>query len=355
MGLQRYPLSPAIWGAGEEIQLTHVVQAALFTDFTPQRATRYIDVDLEANPLSGTWRVRYNGAVIGSVPAADRARFPDIERVHRSLLRPGTTASVSFNAETGQFEPAVILPPPLLSVPRNDTPAGAWVLPPGDMLVIDTSAGEFSAEELALLSPGQWFVALHRIADTVVALYDGRVIGSFNGTDAADITAAVDEALSMGAPEVYARAVLLDGMAGLDVGHPDEGVVLVPALSEPDARPRQPWSLVDFPDGSWAVTVEHDYVVDDEDVLRPRHTARYVSLAGGPRPEEIAAPTEMFGVVDDAPASTPEPAEAPVSATPGHDVKGAGDYLTETEKVRLRRAQRAKQASGRKAHGRHRA
>ena len=226
MGLQRYPLSPAIWGAGEEIRLTHVVQAALFTDFSPQRATRFIDVDLEANPLSGTWRVRYNGAVIGSVPAADRARFPDVERVHRSLLRPGTTASLSFNAETGQFDVAVILPPPLLAVPRNDTPAGAWVLPPADMLVIDTSAGEFSAEELALLSPGQWLVALHRIDDTVVALYDGRVLGSFNGTDAADITAAVDEALSMGAPEVYARAVLLEGMAGLDVGHPEEGIVL---------------------------------------------------------------------------------------------------------------------------------
>ena len=159
----------------------------------------------------------------------------------------------------------------------------------------------------------------------------------------------------MGAPEVYARAVLLDGMAGLDVGQPEEGIVLVPALSVPDERPRQPWSLVDFPDGSWAVTVEHDYVVDDEDVLRPLHTARYVSLAGGPRPEELAAPTEMFGVVDDDATDTPEPAEAPLTAIPAKDVKGAGDYLTETEKVRLRRAKRAKEASGRKAHGRHRA
>ena len=90
-------------------------------------------------------------------------------------------------------------------------------------------------------------------------------------------------------------------------------------------------------------------------MLRPLHTARYVSLAGGPRPEELAAPTEMFGVVDDEPASTPAPAEAPLTAIPAKDVKGAGDYLTETEKVRLRREKRAKEASGRKAHGRHRA
>lgn len=450
MGLQRYPLSPAIWGAGEEIRLTHVVQAALFTDFAADRSTSYIDVDLEANPLTGSWRVRYNGAVIGTVPAPDRARFPDVERVHQSLLRPGTTAELRFNADSGHFDVAVILPPTQLAVPRNDTPAGAWVLPPGDMLVIDTAAGEFSAEELAMLSPGQWFVALHRIGGTVVALYDGRVLGSFNGTDATDIATAVDDTLAMGAPEVYARAVLLDGMAGLDVGHPDEGVVLVPALSVPDTRPRRPWSVVDFPDGSWGITVEHDYVTDAEDELRPLHTARYVSLAGGPRPEDMAAPTEMFGVVDDAgseatfdasaPDTTAQPASealddasndasgeasfeasvgtvgdgelgptAPTPAPPGgstrvavnetgsqetedpevagaplddprhadpsgppaaftdlhsahlagfspqREVQGAGDYLTEVEKVRLRREQRATEATGLAAQGRHRA
>ena len=235
MGLQRYPLSPAIWGAGEEIRLTHVVQAALFTDFDANRATSYIDVDLEANPLTGSWRVRYNGAVIGTVPAEDRARFPDIERVHRSLLRPGTTAELRFNAATGQFDVAVILPPTQLAVPRNDTPAGAWVLPPGDMMVIDTAAGEFSAEELEMLSPGQWLVALHRIADTVVAVYDGRVLGGFTGDDALDLVEFVEEATALGAPEVYARAVLIDAMAALDVASPGEGPVLVPALSVPDS------------------------------------------------------------------------------------------------------------------------
>ena len=379
MGLQRYPLSPAIWGAGEEIRLTHVVQAALFTDFEANRATSYIDVDLEANPLTGSWRVRYNGAVIGTVPAEDRARFPDIERVHRSLLRPGTTAELRFNAATGQFDVAVILPPTQLAVPRNDTPAGAWVLPPGDMMVIDTAAGEFSAEELEMLSPGQWLVALHRIADTVVAVYDGRVLGGFTGDDALDLVEFVEEATALGAPEVYARAVLIDAMAALDVASPGEGPVLVPALSVPDSRPRRPWSVVDFPDGSWAVTVEHDYATDPDEEVKPLHTARYVSLAGGDRPAEMAAPTEIFGIVDDTPAPAPEPEPEPAPApapepdptptesfadlhsarlagfAPQHSWSGAGDYLTEVEKVQLRRQQRAQAASGLEAEGHHRA
>ncbi|MGP8710422.1 hypothetical protein, partial [Pseudomonas aeruginosa] len=73
----------------------------------------------------------------------------------------------------------------------------------------------------------------------------------------------------------------------------------------PQRRP-EPWQLIEFPGGGWAVTVERDFATDPADTVKPKHTARYVSLGGGARPEDIAAPTEMFGRVDE-PGETEAP------------------------------------------------
>ena len=40
-------------------------------------------------------------------------------------------------------------------------------------------------------------MALHRIADTVVAVYDGRVLGGFTGDDALDLVEFVEEATAL--------------------------------------------------------------------------------------------------------------------------------------------------------------
>lgn len=350
---QLYPLAPSTWGAGVEIPVDHVVQAALFSDFPGLRGTAYVPVVLEANPLNGSWRVRRLnegalGPVLGEVAPQWRQHYPEIERVHAAFHRPTTVAAVRLDPARGLYGVDLYLPQPQLAVPRNNAPAAAAVLPAGDMLVVDTSVGEFGAGELAALSPGQWLVGLSRIDDSVshvlVTLFD-RVLGALDPDDAAAVLPWLD---AYPAGNLWARAVVVgagaSAVAGLDVGAPEEGAGPVPAIQE-QPRAARPWQVIEFPGGGWAVTVQRDSAIDPGDVVKPRHTARYVSLKGAPRPDELGAPTEMFGRVE--PHVRPDRAGA--VATQPAKLGGERAYLTEVEKVQLRRRQR-----GRKRGGRHR-
>lgn len=344
---QFYPLAPSTWGAGVEIPVDHVVQAALFSDFPGLRGTAYVPVVLEANPLNGSWRVRRLnegalGPVLGEVAPQWRQHYPDIERVHAAFHRPTTVAAVRLDPARGLYGVDLYLPQPQLAVPRNNAPAAATVLPAGDMLVVDTAVGEFSAGELATLSPGQWLVGLQLDDDSashVLIILNGRVLGALAGADAAAVSAWLEQ---HDAGNLWARAVIVDAMVGLDVGSPDEGAGHVPAIAEP-TRAARPWQVIEFPSGGWAITVERDSAIDPGDVVKPRHTARYVSLKGAPRPEELGAPTEMFGRVDT--HERPDRAGA-LSAQPAR-LGGEREYLTEVEKVRLRRSQRKRGRGGR--------
>lgn len=387
-----YPLAPSVWGVGEEIQLEHIVQAPLFGEFPSLGGTAYFDVLLHPNPLTGAWRVRRllpgseQGRVLGDVPESQRERFESMRRVEASLMMPVTTCELRLDPDTGLFAASIILPAPQLAVPRNDPPAQALVLPPGDMLVVDTAVGEFSAEELEGRSPGTWFVRLHEIGGTVVAMLGDKVLGGFDDRDAATLLDYLDKVRAVrgagstareGAGEaagegtaLFARAVLLNAMVALNAGSPREGLQRVPALKVPDSAPTAAWAFTEFPDGSWAVTVERPFATDPADAPRPRHTARYVSLTGRERPADVAAPTEMFSRVDidegrtedtpeatagaavrEAPAPVPEPVlaqpQAHPAGAPRDALAGAGDYLTEVEKVRMRRQARASRSGGR--------
>lgn len=412
MGPRLYPLAPSVWGQGEEIPVEHVVQAALFTDFADLRGSAFIDVLLQPNPLTGSWRVRRlstgggQGPVLGEIASEHRDRFADVVRVDASLLMPVTVAEVKLEESTGRFELAVVLPPPELAVPRNDAPASALVLPPGDMMVVDTTKGEFTAEELAARSPGQWFVALHRIGDHVAATLGDKVLGGFDSPDNETLgrfltaAAETDEA---GSGVVYARVVLLDGLVALNIAGPDEGIGQVPGLKvpagyqRPQAHPQQgagpaaPWSLIEFPDGTWGVTVERDYAADPGDTPQPADTARQVSLASSvdenSADENRAAPAdeadrddvsaaEVTGPIE--PVRTPKPETATFAAVPhpasdstpasapallaaereqqrAPEVAASPDLtgLSEVEKVRLRRQARMQAATDEEG-GRHR-
>lgn len=351
-----YPLAPSVWGAGEEIELENVVQAPLFAEFGTAKSSAFLPVLLHPNPLNGTWRVRRitadrsQGRVLGEVAKYHRDRFEEMRRVEASLLMPTTTAEIRFDNASGLFRATIILPPHQLAVPRNDPPEGARVLPPGDMMVVDTARGEFTTHELAVLSPGTWFVALHPLAGTVAATLGGKALGGFDADDAAELLSYLETAGTGGETPLYARAVLLGGMAALNAGHPAEGMQSIPALKVPDSTPTTPWTSIDFPDGTWAVTVERPFATDPQDQVRPRHTARYVSLTGVERPENLAASTQIFARVE-AEEATPAPARTPTTHTTADAAEeaweGAGDYLTEVQKVQLRRRRRVAGEVGR--------
>ena len=347
MAAKQYSLAPSTWGAGVEVPVDHVSQAALFSDFAGHKGTTYVDVVLEANPLNRSWRVRRRsggelpGPVLGEVAPEWRAHFDEVERVHSSFLQPATVAAVNLNNVTGRFDVHVVLPEPQLAVPRNNAPEEAAVLLPGDMLVIDTSVGEFEAAELSARSPGQWFVGLVPVDGTPLATLDGRVLGAIAEPDGEAVLAWLSQFPNGG---LWARAVVLDGMAALDAASPDEGTEQIPALSAAPQRRPEPWQLIEFPGGGWAVTVERDFATDPVDEVKPKHTARYVSLGGGARPEELSAPTEMFGRVDE-PAEAESPRRPEPTAVAAQNTRDG--YLTEVEKVQLRRKNRKRRRGGR--------
>ncbi|QPK83943.1 hypothetical protein G7Y29_03910 [Corynebacterium qintianiae] len=313
-----YPLAPSAWGAAEEIAVDNVLQPLLFSDIGNIYGTTYLSVTLEPDPLTRGWRVHARDAVIGEVAERHRGRFPSLERVHASGFTPSTLAGVRFESEQGRFAVEIFVPPADFAVPRNDAPGGAPVLPPGEMFFINTGTGEFTGEELALRSPAQWLVGLTLVGDAVVATLDGRVLGTLNDEDNHQLADLARDR------EVCARAHIIEGMVGLDVGDSSEESRPVPALTVPPESPRRPWDLTVFPDGTWSVTVERDSSVDPEDLAIPALGARPVSGPTTPVPSIDFTPTTSFRAS---------------SAT----------YLTEVEKLRIRREQQ-----GRGRHGRHR-
>ncbi len=352
MSPARYPLSPSAWGAAVEVPVAGLIQASLFSDLGSASGTSYVDVTLHPNPLSGTWRVRYAGGVLGEITANLRELFPDIGRIHAAGLVPSTLAGVRLNPGSGLFDATVYLPPAPLAVPRGDAPAGARLLPPGDMYVVDTSTGEFSGGELAEASPGQWLVGLSPVGGAVVVTLGGRVLGSVAEDEAAEVRALMGAVLD-DAP-VAARAYALDGMVGLDLAAPDgpcpEVPPLPPAPVVPAPAAENGPPVTEFPDGTWAVTVERYAAVDPGDVVEPSPGARRIGLPGTGAPEDAPQPQRTLG--DLVHVGDVQPPEGP--AGPGIDFTptrtwhiSAGNYLTEVEKVRLRREARRRTGSGR--------
>ena len=307
-----YPLAPSAWGAADEIDVDHLVQALLFSDIARTVGTTYLEVQLEPDPMTRGWRVRAGEHVIGAIAAAVRSRFPAIERIHASGFVPRTIAGARFDSERGRCDVQVYLPPPEVCVPRNNAPAGAVVLGPGDMIAVDTSTGEFSAAELAARSPGQWLVGLTLIDDAVVITLDGRVLGTVSDTDNAQLSPLID------APATYARAHIVDSMVGLDISVPTSAPSPVPALTVPAPEPEREWDAVTFPDGTWSVVVERDAAIDPEDVAEPAEHSRPVSSP----PSNDFTPTTSFRA-------------------------SSAAYLTEVEKLRIRRQQQDTPRGGR--------
>ena len=333
---EHYTLSPSAWGAAVEVPVGNPVQAILFSDFGSRPGTSYARVALHPDPLSGAWRVRSPGGIIGQVDAAQRALFPDIQRIHAAGLSPTTLAGVRIDPATGLFDVTLFLPPASLAVPRNGAREASLVLPAGDMYPVDTATGEFSAAELQQRSPGQWIVGLRVVGEVVVVTLDGRALGSLSPSESEAVRTFLEPALG-DAPggALSARAHVLDGMVGLDIAAPDSlcsAVQVLPAIAPAADTPAEAVGegpeVTEFPDGTWAVTVDREEAVDPADVATPTNGARRVSLT----------------------PAAPQPDSPSVDFTPTRSWSvSAGNYLTEVEKVRLRR-----QADRPGAAGRHR-
>ena len=342
--LPRYPLAPTALGGGTELSVGNLVSATLF-EFagTPDAyAPMVTTVELEPDPINGTWRVRWPdafGGIIGDISAHDRASYRSVDTLHDAGLVPTAQALISYNSSAETHNVVVQLAPATMCIPRNNLLPGALLLPgtgPGEAPVyVHVADGEFTAAETMLMSPGQWLVGLHLHGHTVVVTCGGRVLGTLDSNHAGPIREKIAALFSQGS-DVKARAWAVDGTISVDVTR-NRGafpVRTLPPLPLPDGPELEIPSpeVYYFDDGSFVITVDLAAAIDPEDWVYPGTGERTVApVDAGATATEDDAPTQYFpALVDFAPADTGNDGEAASSEA----------YLTEVEKVRLRRARR---------------
>lgn len=370
--MPRYPLAPSALGGGTELSVGNLVAATLFAhagaplDDEPLHTT----VELEPDPLTGAWRVRWpvaHGSIIGDISAHERAPFSSVDTLHEAGLVPTAQAAITFDRLTASHRVTVQLAPPALCVPRNNLLPGALLLPgtaPGEAPVyVHVADGEFTAAETMLMSPGQWLVGLHLHGHTVVVTCGGRVLGTLDTQQAGPIREKLAALFAQGS-DVKARAWAVDGSISVDVTRtpgafpvrtlPPLPLPAGPEIDIPSAE------VYEFGDGSLVVTVDLSAAIDPDDWVHPRPGARTVAPVHPAEPADIAAPAETAAEPIAPQEETASPAhahsadsaqDAPtqyfpafVDFNPSHSADGdtasSETFLTEVEKVRLRRARR---------------
>lgn len=367
--LPRYPLAPFAIGGGSDLSVGNLIAATLFTYAGTPDASDPLNttVELEPDPLTGAWRVRWpaaHGSIIGDITAHERAPFHSVDTLHEAGLVPAAQATITFDRLTAAHRVVVHLAPPALCVPRNNLLPGALLLPgtvAGESPVyVHVADGEFTAAETMLMSPGQWLVGLHLHGHTVVVTCGGRVLGTLDARQSGPVREKL-AALFAQNVDVKARAWAVDGSISVDVTR-TPGIFPVRTLP-PLPLPAGPEidipaaEIYEFADGSLVVTVDLSAAIDPEDWVYPRPGARTVDPVHPAQPaapifpeeplvqpaapeaahhaeyrEESAqdAPTQYFPAFVDFNPSNTDDGEAAASET----------YLTEVEKVRLRRARR---------------
>lgn len=369
--MPRYPLAPSALGGGSQLGVGNLVAATLFAhagtplDDEPLRTT----VELEPDPLTGAWRVRWpaaHGSVIGDIGAHERAPFRSVDTLHEAGLVPTAQATITFDRLTASHRVTVQLAPPALCVPRNNLLPGALLLPgtaPGEAPVyVHVADGEFTAAETMLMSPGQWLVGLHLHGHTVVVTCGGRVLGTLDTQQAGPIREKLAALFAQGS-DVKARAWAVDGSISVDVTRapgafpvrtlPPLPLPAGPGIDIPSAE------VYEFGDGSLVVTVDLSAAIDPDDWVHPRPGARTIAPLHPAEPAETAAPVDTAAEPfeqQEEPASPAHSADSAQDAptqyfpafvdfNPSHsgngDTAASETYLTEVEKVRLRRARRA--------------
>ena len=344
--LPRYPLAPTAPGGGTELSVGDLVAATLFEHAgapTPDHPLQ-TNVELEPDPLSGQWKVRWpaaHGGIIGSISADDRAHYRCVDTLHGAGLVPTAHAVISFDPLTATHHVAVQLAPSTMCVPRNNLLPGALLLPgtaPGEAPVyVHVADGEFTAAETMLMSPGQWLVGLHLHGHTVVVTCGGRVLGTLDEHQAGPVRAKIAALFAQGS-DVKARAWAVDGSISVDVTRAPGTfpVRTLPQLPLPEGPEIElpTAEIFQFSDGSIAVTVDLAHAIDPEDWVQPLPGGRTIApVTAEPEPTEDS-PTQYFPAFMDFNPSRTDDGDTAASET----------YLTEVEKVQLRRARRDAQA-----------
>ncbi|SES20907.1 hypothetical protein [Corynebacterium cystitidis] len=271
-----YLLPPSALGYYRRIPVDHIVSATVFSHYSPTEEESLIPVVLYGDPSTDAWRVRWQYGILGEIGADIREEYRDVDRVLGSGFMPETIAGISLG-EDGTPEVDVFLPPPELTVPRNNVSSDVLVLPPGEAIYIDTTLGDFEDHDLALASPGQWFVVLIEMVGEPVALIDGRVVGAFDH-DARDTVLRYMRAAKEEDPTapVAARGYAIESSIALDIGYPQGDAEHVPPLTLPDPRPRDIMSVTDYSDGTYSINVAWFAATDPVDSVAADDTSRRV-------------------------------------------------------------------------------
>ncbi|MDO5668641.1 MAG: hypothetical protein Q4G50_01430 [Corynebacterium sp.] len=223
MVVPRYPLArPPAGTDAHSLPVENVSQAILFSHLRTAQLSEphgaLIPVQLIPDFRDGGWRVRWELATIGSVPASLRDVFPTIDRVHQAHYEPQAWARVCINRERGLLDVTLELPAPELAIPVNSL-----------------------ADATRILSQGARLPATLSGANRQML---GRVEGSHVIVDE-DIIGHLEYAPLEEGP-LGVRVFVIDGKSFIDIGLGEP--LPAPALPEPEPLP-EPQT------GAWAVTM----------------------------------------------------------------------------------------------------
>ncbi|MCQ4625150.1 hypothetical protein KBX18_06195 [Corynebacterium sp. CCUG 69979] len=317
----RYPLAPTALGDGMRVRVGNVMHATVHESLGTAGGAGQAGlttVELEPHPISGGWRVRWpqaHGSVIGEIAAADRDTLFPIDIVHDAGMIPTATATLDVAPGTGVCDVTVNLAPAEFVIPGNNPLPGSVMLPGSydETVIVDISTGEFSASDIADMSPGQWLVGLLVRGQDIVVTCDGRVLGTLPHPEADLLRSLID---ASPAP-VIARAFANNGRIGVDVS-PASGAGAIQQLPELPLEPEtsdDPWQVYEYADGTLAITVELDAAIDPEDQVIPFPGAREIFLDWEPKYQppaqdetpEAAPRVRVEPVFEPVPAPEPEP------------------------------------------------
>lgn len=216
MQQKQYPIAPAALGESRSYRVTGLDMAA---SWNYAASTTQLTVTLAPDPMTRGWRVRGPHGTLGLLDAEVRGDYPDLERVTTSGFVAATVGNFVHGSQA-TIDLDVWLPSPVLTVPLNNLPPGAVVLPQGQSILLDTASVD-GAEAAFAVGTGQLLVTLRRVGDAAVTVFDDHAIGTFTAPQ--EFLDRVDESAAAGTP-LAARAFIGDGLIAIDADLSDEAV-----------------------------------------------------------------------------------------------------------------------------------
>lgn len=330
--MAEYPLATSYFGVEHLAILDHLVLNTALDVPGLAAGPVLLDVRLEPEALSKSWRVRSDFGIIGYLDTAEAAEFPGLERIKASGLIASTQATLDI--VDNALEVGVNLGLWPWQVPHNDQPQGSTLLSGGTGHIVDITVGDLSPNQLERMGAEQLIVTLDAVDGNLLATAEGYVIGLIAGNKTVQEVTALVQAAESTSRFFVARAYCAEGIIAVDLpaGQGDPFDSPLPALQVPPEHAAIPAREDLTRSEVWEVTL-------------PSESFSAGLPRGSRRPSRAQASPDLAQLV----STMPKQDSLSWRALPTADAPGR--FSSESARVRARRQARER-AAGRGGHHR---